>query len=98
MAQPQRSGQPPANVTRRQPRSASGWLEQRRAPLSAYARSRLIFYSPDAFLLLPSQGILVERGIVITQDSEGAKVGMQALPSWLAAAVGTAEVRLRTLL
>jgi len=27
------------------------------------------------------------------QAAEGAKVGLQALPSWLAAVVGTAEVR-----
>ncbi len=33
------------------------------------------------------------RAFLPMQDSEGAKVGMQALPSWLAAAVGTAEVR-----
>jgi len=32
------------------------------------------------------------------QDAEGAKVGLQALPSWLAATIGTAEVRLIMLL
>ena len=31
----------------------------------------------------------------MAQDASGEKVGMQALPSWLAAAVGTAEVRAR---
>lgn len=29
----------------------------------------------------------------MVQNSKGEKIGMQALPSWLAAAVGTAEVR-----
>ena len=31
----------------------------------------------------------------VAQDASGEKVGMRALPSWLAAAVGTAEVRAR---